>query len=167
MSIGERVKTLRKRLNLTQKEFAAKIPAKTGGTFDYTYMGKIERGDILPSIKYLKNIATAFHKPLAYFFEGEQVVAVEKKDRRNEKVKALACLLARWNWELTDFRACRHACPQMPLCRIIKVVLNRQGKICPWWGQNWEPPEKCWRDPNSWDADISLRNLGDPKILRS
>jgi len=42
-SIGNKVRRLRKALNLTQKEFAAKIPAKTGGTYEYTYMGKIER----------------------------------------------------------------------------------------------------------------------------
>jgi len=121
MSIGERVKGLRKSLNLTQKEFAAKITGKT----EYTYIGKVERDDQLPSLKFLTKIAKAHGKPLAYFFEGGKPIAVEKKDKRNAKIKGLACLLARWNWELTEFGACRRACEQMPLCRAIKVLVRR------------------------------------------
>jgi len=125
MSIGQRVRKLRQALNLTQKEFAGKIRTQRGGVYSNTYIGKIERDDILPSLKYLSNIAEAHNKPLSFFFQDGKPVAVEKKDRRNAKMKALACLLARWNWELTDFRACRRACEQMPLCRAIKVLVRR------------------------------------------
>lgn len=126
MSIGEKVRELRKALDLTQKEFAAKVPTRGGGIYDWSYIGKIERDDILPSIKYLQKIGEAHGKPLAWFFQNGKPVELERKERRNAKIKALACLLGRWNWELTGFRVCRRACEQMPLCRAIKVLVRRE-----------------------------------------
>lgn len=67
MTIGERMKKIRKRLGLTQKEFARRVPGKV----DYTYIGKIERGQQYPSIKMLEKIGRAFSLPLSYFFESE------------------------------------------------------------------------------------------------
>lgn len=66
VSIGERVKTLRKRSGLTQKEFAARMAEKG----DCTHIGKIERDDQYPSIKFLKRIGDTFSVPLSYFFQG-------------------------------------------------------------------------------------------------
>lgn len=65
MTLGERMKKLRKRLGLTQKEFAGRVR----GGVDYTYIGKIERGDQYPSLKMLERIGKAFSVPLDYFFE--------------------------------------------------------------------------------------------------
>ena len=65
MKLGERVKKIRKRLGLTQKEFAERVPGK----IDYTYIGKIERGQQYPSLKMLERIGKAFSVPLSYFFE--------------------------------------------------------------------------------------------------
>ena len=65
MTLGERVKKMRKRLGLTQKEFAGRLPGK----IDYTYIGKIERGHQYPSLKMLERIGKAFSVPLSYFFE--------------------------------------------------------------------------------------------------
>ena len=50
--MGERLRKLRKNLGLTQKEFAEKVPGKV----DYTYIGKIERGQQYPSLKMLEKI---------------------------------------------------------------------------------------------------------------
>jgi len=40
MKLGQRVKKLRKKLGLTQKQFAQRIPGKV----NHSYIGKIERG---------------------------------------------------------------------------------------------------------------------------
>lgn len=65
MKIGNRIRKLRKRLGLTQKEFAECVPGKV----DYTYIGKMERDQQYPSIKMLQKIGMAFSVPLSYFFE--------------------------------------------------------------------------------------------------
>jgi len=65
MTLGERVKKVRKRLGLTQKEFAERVEGK----IDYTYIGKIERDQQYPSLKMLERIGKAFSVPLGYFFE--------------------------------------------------------------------------------------------------
>ena len=65
--MGERLRNLRKNLGLTQKEFAEKVPGK----LDYTYIGKIERGEQYPSLKMLEKIAKAFSVPLGYFCDEE------------------------------------------------------------------------------------------------
>jgi len=70
MSIGKRLRTFRKKLGLTQKEFARKIPGKV----DYTYIGKIEREEQYPSLKMLERIGKSFNIPLSYFFEDESVL---------------------------------------------------------------------------------------------
>jgi len=68
--VGERLLKLRKNLGLTQKKFAQKVPGKV----DYTYIGKIERGEQYPSLKMLEKIGKAFSVPLGYFFEDETVL---------------------------------------------------------------------------------------------
>jgi len=67
MKIGNRIRKLRKRLGLTQKEFAGCVPGKV----DYTYIGKMERDQQYPSIKMLQKIGMAFSVPLSYFFEDQ------------------------------------------------------------------------------------------------
>lgn len=69
-TVGERLLKLRKNLELTQKEFAQKVPGKV----DYTYIGKIERGEQYPSLKMLEKIGKAFSIPLEYFFNDHNVL---------------------------------------------------------------------------------------------
>jgi len=63
--LSERVLKLRQKMGLTQEEFAQKIPGK----MDYSYIGKIERGQQYPSLKMMEKIAKAFSLPLGYFFQ--------------------------------------------------------------------------------------------------
>jgi len=67
MGIGKRLKALRKKIGLTQKQFAERVEGKV----DYTYIGKIEREEQYPSLKMLEKIGKAFSVPLGYFFEDE------------------------------------------------------------------------------------------------
>ncbi len=52
---------------LTQKALAAHLV----GRVDYSYIGKIERGEQLPSLKVLQRLAEALNVPLGYFFSDE------------------------------------------------------------------------------------------------
>lgn len=67
MKIGERLKKLRKRLGLTQREFAERVHGDVGPS----WIGKIERGQSSPSFQMLERIAKTFSVPLSYFFEGD------------------------------------------------------------------------------------------------
>ncbi len=70
MNLGERIKKLRKRLGLTQKEFAGRVVGKV----DYTYIGRMERGEQYPSLKMLEKIGKAFGVPLSYFFQDNSIL---------------------------------------------------------------------------------------------
>ena len=63
--IGKRLRDLRQRKGLTQKGMA-----KMAGV-DYTYIGKIERGEQLPSLNVLIRFAECLSLPLDRFFMGE------------------------------------------------------------------------------------------------
>ncbi|MGB4782905.1 helix-turn-helix domain-containing protein [Candidatus Methylomirabilis sp.] len=65
--IGKRLRRIRRMRDLTQKELANKIAGKV----DYTYIGKIERGEQLPSLKVLGKLSDALAAPLAFFFQEE------------------------------------------------------------------------------------------------
>jgi len=65
--IGKRLRELRQQKGLTQKALAGKIKGK----IDQSYIGKIERGQQLPSIKILMRISETFSIPIGYFFQEE------------------------------------------------------------------------------------------------
>lgn len=60
--IGERLRRLRNEKALTQKELSKKVAV------DYSYIGKIERGEQLPSIKMLMRLSGILSIPIGYFF---------------------------------------------------------------------------------------------------
>ena len=68
--VGQRLKDLRRKLRLTQKGLAARVP----GGINYTYIGKIERGEQKPSLKILDKISQALGVPITYFFEEDTPV---------------------------------------------------------------------------------------------
>ncbi len=100
VKLGQRVKKLRKSLGLTQKEFANQVPGK----MDYTYVGKIERGQQYPSLKLLERIGRVYHVPLTYFFQGENERA---KILRwlEEFEKVVAVLMKKLQEELKKLKA--------------------------------------------------------------
>jgi transcriptional regulator with XRE-family HTH domain len=65
-AIGQILRALRQRKGLTQKELASKIQGKV----DYSYIGKIERGEQLPSLKMLERLSNVLAVPLSSFFQG-------------------------------------------------------------------------------------------------
>jgi transcriptional regulator with XRE-family HTH domain len=69
VEVGKRLKRLRTERGITQKELAARVR----GGLDYTYIGKIERGEQLPSLKILIKISEALTLPIGYFFQDEAV----------------------------------------------------------------------------------------------
>lgn len=69
--IGHTLKSLRKSRGLTQKDLACRVD----GGLDYTYIGKIERGEQLPSLKILMGLSAALGVPVSHFFPQEQPAA--------------------------------------------------------------------------------------------
>lgn len=65
-AIGRKLRELRQRRGLTQKELAL----RTRGKVDYSYIGKIERGEQLPSLKMLIRLGESLAVPLGDFFLG-------------------------------------------------------------------------------------------------
>lgn len=70
VQIGKRLKILRKEQGFTQKDLAAKV----SGGLDYTYIGKIERGEQFPSLKILMKLSETLSVPLGYFFLDENLL---------------------------------------------------------------------------------------------
>jgi transcriptional regulator with XRE-family HTH domain len=72
-TIGQTLRALRQGKGLTQKQLASKIQ----GEVDYSYIGKIERGEQLPSLKMLERLSNALAVPLSSFFQelGSDVTA--------------------------------------------------------------------------------------------
>lgn len=121
MNLGQRVKKLRKTLGMTQKEFASRVPGK----MDYTYVGKIERGQQYPSLKLLERIGKAFSLPLSYFFPPEDHSIYEKPEKMAKKMNALLCLITHYSWLTGDFvvYVCGK-CESEELCEKIKEIIE-------------------------------------------
>lgn len=62
MSIGEKIKNIRKSMNITQQELAGK-------EFTKGYISQIENGTVEPSTKALKIISNRLGKPISYFLD--------------------------------------------------------------------------------------------------
>lgn len=68
--IGRRLKRIRVERGLTQKELASRAG------IDYTYIGKIERGEQLPSLHILLKISETLMVPCGYFLEKEEIATL-------------------------------------------------------------------------------------------
>ena len=62
MTLGEKVRYLRKRLNLTQQELA-------GDDFTKSFISQIEKNEANPSLKSLYIIAERLNKPVSFFLD--------------------------------------------------------------------------------------------------
>ncbi|MFN3476215.1 MAG: helix-turn-helix domain-containing protein [Candidatus Methylomirabilales bacterium] len=115
--IGRRLRRLRKMRGLTQKALAAKIE----GGIDYSYIGKIERGEQLPSLKVLRRIGEALNVPLGFFFQEEEPILLPEELRRIVKDEARMALFRQLSQVRRD---------DLPLLsEIIHVLeLHRRGR---------------------------------------
>jgi transcriptional regulator with XRE-family HTH domain len=85
-AIGQRLRALRQQKGLTQQELASKIQGKV----DYSYLGKIERGEQLPSLKMLERLSHALAVPLSSFFQGlgsDVTASREGRESGNEALR--------------------------------------------------------------------------------
>jgi transcriptional regulator with XRE-family HTH domain len=85
-AIGQTLRALRQQKGLTQKELASKIP----GEVDYSYIGKIERGEQLPSLKMLERLSEVLAVPLSSFFQALDSGVTARKEDREESNEALS-----------------------------------------------------------------------------
>lgn len=61
--LGEKIRRLRKQMGLTQEELGERA------NIHYSYVGQVERGDKMPSLKTLKKLAAALNTPVQYLLE--------------------------------------------------------------------------------------------------
>lgn len=83
--LGQALKRLRSERGLTQKDLAARVE----GGLDYTYIGKIERGEQLPSLKILVGLSAALGVPVSHFFQEESPAANSLLRAVDSDVKSL------------------------------------------------------------------------------
>ncbi len=61
--IGAKIRSLRRQLGLTQEQLGERA------SIHYSYVGQVERGDKMPSLRTLKKIASALNTDLRYLLE--------------------------------------------------------------------------------------------------
>lgn len=101
---------------LTQKALAGRLV----GGLDYSYIGKIERGEQLPSLKVLQRVAEALHVPLGYFFSDQAWTDLLPEEIRGIRRHAAQATLLRETIRL-------HA-DDVPLVREILRLLVRHRR---------------------------------------
>lgn len=103
---------------LTQKALAGQLV----GRVDYSYIGKIERGEQLPSLKVLQRVAEALNVPLAYFFSDEAWTDLLPEDIRR---------IRRHGAQATLFRETIRLHPDdIPLVReILRLLVRHRHQI--------------------------------------
>lgn len=111
--IGRRLKRFRAEKKLTQKELAARV----SGGVDYTYIGKIERGEQLPSLKVLVKISETLDVPVESFFRDEAVLLLA--DPRLQRLAR-----GKWGPELLSVLTQLHE-DDMPLAVELMCALKR------------------------------------------
>ena len=87
LSIGEKIRHLRKNLNLTQSDLA-------GNEFTSSYISLIEKGRVNPSLKALNTIAGKLNKPINYFLteQEESNNGLSSNHQKNKQVTTLIYL---------------------------------------------------------------------------
>jgi transcriptional regulator with XRE-family HTH domain len=85
-SLGERIKTLRKDLNMTQTDLA-------GNEMTKSMLSQIENNLATPSMKNLQYLASRLGKPASYFLEDEAYVSSLPIERIREELKEISKLI--------------------------------------------------------------------------
>ena len=63
--LGQRLRAIRLRLGLTQEQLAEMA------NLHYSYIGQVERGEKIPSLRTLKKLADAMHAGVDFFLEEQ------------------------------------------------------------------------------------------------
>ena len=116
--IGERIRTLRKQLGLTQKEFAKKI-----GVID-RLVSKWEKGLNDPTTKSLKAIAKTFNVNLHWLLTGEGEMFINKEGH-----SGIPSDRANIHPELYNFLALLPEEQQKQLASVFKEVLKSSSAL--------------------------------------
>jgi transcriptional regulator with XRE-family HTH domain len=119
-AIGQILRAFRKRKGLTQQELASKIQGKV----DYSYIGKIERGEQLPSLKMLERLSNALAVPLDSFFQGLASDVTARREGREAGNEALG----RQREQLLLYLVHTVHNDDIPLLIEIVQVLNKRRK---------------------------------------
>src|ERR1035437_722083 len=119
VEIGKRLKSLRLEKGFTQKELAARV----NGGLDYTYIGKIERGEQLPSLKILIKISEALSVPVGHFFRNETISEVYELPAPELKL----LVKGEKGWELLRALKLLHEEDIPLLTEIVRVLIRHRN----------------------------------------
>ena len=95
VKLGERIKALRKRANLTQEQLAEEAGVSVN------FIGNVERGESAASVKTLRRIAKALGVSLKELFDFSDEDA-------NEIIDEIITLLKTRKWDIEDLRMLRN-----------------------------------------------------------
>ncbi|QSQ09547.1 putative HTH-type transcriptional regulator [Koleobacter methoxysyntrophicus] len=108
--IGNRIRQLRIKSGLTQEQLGEKA------NLHYSYIGQVERGDKVPSLKTLKKITKALNTSLDFLLEPEEEYRV-KSDRELLKQELVSLFKNRSNKEMEM------------ILNIIRTILDEFDKL--------------------------------------
>lgn len=114
-NIGGRLKYLRLANRMTQQELAAVV----AGGINYTMIGKVERGEVLPSVMTLMKLAAALKTRVSYFF-GE--------DKADGTVLELSAH-PRKSWLISKLQSVDSDDLEL-LCEVVRL-LEKYGRLHP------------------------------------
>jgi len=83
VTLGEKIRRMRKRLNMTQQELA-------GDDFTKSFISQLEKNEANPSLKSLQIIAQRLNKPVSFFLDDETTTPIRELNQRLEKTLAVA-----------------------------------------------------------------------------
>ena len=83
VTLGEKIRRMRKRLNMTQQELA-------GDDFTKSFISQLEKNEANPSLKSLQIIAQRLNKPVSFFLDDETTTPIRELNHRLEKTLAVA-----------------------------------------------------------------------------
>jgi transcriptional regulator with XRE-family HTH domain len=108
--IGKKIRQIRQKQNLTQEELGEKA------NLHYSYIGQMERGDKIPSLKTLNKIAKALNVGLDYILEGPIKYSAESsaEEAINEFIHLLRTRPARQTEMLISI--CRNIIDELDAC---------------------------------------------------
>ncbi|NMB16433.1 MAG: tetratricopeptide repeat protein [Firmicutes bacterium] len=125
MTLGEKVRYLRKRLNLTQQELA-------GDDFTKSFISQIEKNEANPSLKSLYIIAERLNKPVSFFLDESVGVDELERSPKVDQLNLMGQSFTReknWSQAINCFEEALSLCSATDFQRRATCLYNLGGAL--------------------------------------
>lgn len=125
MTLGEKVRYLRKRLNLTQQELA-------GDDFTKSFISQIEKNEANPSLKSLYIIAERLNKPVSFFLDETMGVEDLERSPKIDQLNLMGQSFVReknWSQAINCFEEALSLCSATDFHRRATCLYNLGGAL--------------------------------------